>query len=54
MAGKSRPRGKIKAAVAKARENYRFGSEPPSSPLFGKSRKEWDAAQAARKPKGKR
>ena len=44
--------GKIRSAVAKARDNYRFGSEPPSSPLFGKSRKEWDAAQAAKKQQG--
>lgn len=43
--------GKIKAAVAKAKANYKFGSEKPSSPLFGKSRKEWDRAQAKKKGK---
>jgi hypothetical protein len=45
---------KVKAAVVKARDNYRFGSEKPSSPLFGKSRKDWDAAKAARAKRGKR
>jgi hypothetical protein len=43
--------GKVKAAVVKARDNYRFGSEKPSSPDFGKSRKEWDAAQRAKRGK---
>jgi hypothetical protein len=45
---------RVKGLAAKARDSYRFGSEPPSSPLFGKSRKDWDAAKAARAKRGKR
>jgi hypothetical protein len=42
---------RVKGLAAKARDSYRFGSEKPSSPDFGKSRKEWDAAQRAKRGK---
>jgi hypothetical protein len=41
--------GKVKKVVAKKKADARFATEKPSSPDFGKSRKDWNAA----KKKGK-
>jgi hypothetical protein len=36
---------KLKKVIAKKKADVRFATEKPSSPDFGKSRKDWNAAQ---------